>query len=567
MVFLRRPEVLASCKNFVGGVCMLANNRLVNPTTQPGQAVRPNVRVVLAAFIAAFFPLQCFERMGELETKYHNSSVALLQHMQNLAGVLQTAQVYADVPTTMLVMFVLLLRKYLQDFREWKDVDIELLSGRLQRGLTALYDTKALHQELGTAEAERLVAPLDGTINRLRTKLMQVCGQRTLDAFDAMAQNRAAIPNRQGEFAAFELTALTIAKEAIGNENVTYELLLDANYQLRMDQGSFISKSVAPLVDDFYDGMLEDLRAGRSQRAVRLLKAVRDGLCERLTTASPVYLQVCTLINTANIVESNTLFDRAASMQFFEGVIALMRQQQTQERSEQTRVDWELMRNALQTAEDTAQMVRDILKFLQGLLDTMRIDVANARLTQIAPVIREHGVHYLRGKFEAKHPNPTKTLQWLSQQVNETNVQQLAQRDLATLRAVHRSALVDYITTAEPGSLPEVLVLDVYRIECFNEQYKKLVDNATLMLTVGQAVYKVQWAGGLQDVSAHEVKPLLEVISEMILAHSATTPEDVTTLHRFIEQIVPGLTGDTSTGLLQEMQEALSPTYEGREIT
>ena len=51
------------------------------------------------------------------------------------------------------------------------------------------------------------------------------------------------------------------------------------------------------------------------------------------------------------------------------------------------------------------------LEFLLDRVNVMRIDAANTRLRLIAPVIRDHGVDYERGKFQDKLNDGTLTLQ------------------------------------------------------------------------------------------------------------------------------------------------------------
>jgi hypothetical protein len=560
MAYLRQPEVIRSGKTFVDGVNSLINSRLVNPVTQQPTA-RINVRVVLAVFVAINFPSQFFGSMGVNETRLRASAVALKQHMHNLAGVLQTASTYADVPIQHLETFVLLMCNYFRDFNEWKTLNTDMLRNRLQRALTLLYDVRAHHQQQGALVSEEQTIPIESNINSMRTKLMQVYGQQALDEFDAQMATRV-VPDQR-----FALTALNIAKEVINNENMAYELLLDENFQLKIEDGTSNSRSVTTLVDSFYDMLLDDLRSDQPSfmEAIRVMNAIRDGFCEFLTPDSALHAEAHALIDMASIIESGLLLSREAGVRLFDDIVALMRQVQTQARSDETQERWELLRNDLLTtaSEQTTEIVCNILKFLHSRIDAMRIDAANARIVLIAPVIKEHGVHYIREKFEAKHPNLSKTMQWLSQQVNETNVHQLAQRDRAAVEAVHRSALIDYIIAPDPATLPEVLILDVYRIDGFNEQFKMLVDNATLMHVIEQWVIGGESDGCMRNV---EQQALLNVVSDMVLAHSATTEEDIISLHGFIEQIVPGLVGSSSAGLLQEMQKALSPTYEGRAL-
>jgi hypothetical protein len=120
-----------------------------------------------------------------------------------------------------------------------------------------------------------------------------------------------------------------------------------------------------------------------------------------------------------------------------------------------------------------------------------------------------------------------------------------------------------FIVAPDPAALPEVLVYDARRIKSFHDSYENFVDNATLIHVIGQ------WVGKLQEdavVRKEEVPSLLGMVSHMVIAHSATTEEEITVLHGFIEQVAPAVEEDISTSLLRNMKEALSPTYEGRII-
>ena len=52
-----------------------------------------------------------------------------------------------------------------------------------------------------------------------------------------------------------------------------------------------------------------------------------------------------------------------------------------------------------------------VLEFFLDRVNAMRIDAANARLRLIAPVIKDHGIDYERGKFDDKLKDGTLTLQ------------------------------------------------------------------------------------------------------------------------------------------------------------
>ena len=61
--------------------------------------------------------------------------------------------------------------------------------------------------------------------------------------------------------------------------------------------------------------------------------------------------------------------------------------------------------------EDRPRIFCKALEFLLERVNAMRIDAANARLRLIAPVIKDHGIDYERGKFADKLKDGTFTLE------------------------------------------------------------------------------------------------------------------------------------------------------------
>ena len=66
---------------------------------------------------------------------------------------------------------------------------------------------------------------------------------------------------------------------------------------------------------------------------------------------------------------------------------------------------------ATTTSEDQPRVFCKALEFLLERVNAMCIDSANAMLCLIAPVIKNHGIDYERGKFADKLKNGTFTLE------------------------------------------------------------------------------------------------------------------------------------------------------------
>ena len=90
-----------------------------------------------------------------------------------------------------------------------------------------------------------------------------------------------------------------------------------------------------------------------------------------------------------------------------------MSQLQATSRVLETAAKWVPVCEAMEsaTAEEGPRAFCKALEFLLERLNTMRIDTANTRLRQIAPVIQTHGLEYERTKFAEKLQSGSLTLE------------------------------------------------------------------------------------------------------------------------------------------------------------
>ena len=84
---------------------------------------------------------------------------------------------------------------------------------------------------------------------------------------------------------------------------------------------------------------------------------------------------------------------------------------QAPKRDEESRTRWIPVREAMAAREEQPRVFCKALEFLLERVNAMRIDAANARLRLIAPVIKDHGIDYERGKFADKLKDGSLTLE------------------------------------------------------------------------------------------------------------------------------------------------------------
>lgn len=86
-------------------------------------------------------------------------------------------------------------------------------------------------------------------------------------------------------------------------------------------------------------------------------------------------------------------------------VVAMHTRMQSTQRKAETVTSWESLKGEMQAAASQEQRARALcgaLELVLSRLHVVRVDTANNKLKNIAPVIREHGVEYERSHFTKK---------------------------------------------------------------------------------------------------------------------------------------------------------------------
>jgi len=465
VLYLREKSTIQRSKACLERFHRLSN--LANKVTRaPGvEPERVNVRIFLASYMIAVYPRNVFESMGVLETEVFNSAKALVEHFEEilLSGSFKS-RTFPDV-----------LFKYLQDFKAWKVPDEAKLVARIKHALVALYQAR---QQLPHDEPvnSQLNTEFRTQIQRLREKLGQIAGPEQLAAFDLEQPDELANRVARMDNVVAQGRACVALVDRMTNEQLAHELLLDAAFKLT-DNGTCCESDGARRVREsfhraFWESLADDLRMSPPcyVRVLRVLTEVRNGIIEvaparEAARASEVLdmelikqqadAGLCTWVSCHALVES---------------VVALLKRAQSPTRDVETASKWAELQ--VEMADKPTALCRD-LEFLLNRVNALRIDAANARLRLIAPVIRDHGVEYERGRFQDKLNNGTITLEvtavWLRTSHGTSPIDMLAN---ALLRLVEDP----------PAVFPETLLLDAARIRTMHSEFVHLSRSAALVV-------------------------------------------------------------------------------------
>jgi len=160
------------------------------------------------------------------------------------------------------------------------------------------------------------------------------------------------------------------------------------------------------------------------------------------------------------------------------------------------------------------------LEFLLDRVNAMRIDAANCRLCLVAPVIKDHGVDYERGKFQDKLNDGTLTLErtqaWirgaLRWAVEDGCVllEAAIEGNAGAFNRVHFTAVMALVADPTPmkaDACPETLLLDVNRIVNLQREFSYQVSAITVLVTAAHSAgpddkLLAGVAAGLADVGS-----------------------------------------------------------------
>ena len=433
VVFLREKHIIAiskACLQRIHLLCTFRHGTLCR-TLAPENV---NVRVFLAAFMIAYRSTHVFEGMGQLEQSLLESAIPLLERFQQICDSLRKGDPpvgFAGVSETLTREFPEMLFEYLKRFKAWKVPDEAKLILRIKHALLALYQAQE-HLPPVESEESNLRAEFSAQIDRLRSKFRQIAGADALAAFDEQRRS-GRYPVSGGDGGGGDGDgggdgngggcAYAALPGRMTNEQLAHELLLDPTFQLDEHGGPNSSENPTfyrireTFHNAFWNSLVDDLTLGRPCyiRVIRVLAEIRDGINDLAGSRSSGNITEIVDLDFIQTQADKGLYCWDSCMRLIGSIVEVVQLVQAPARDQQTKDKWKEVKVAMEkAAADAADQPRSFCRALEFLLDrvnAMRIDAANARLRLIAPVLRDHGTDYERGKLADKIKDGSLTLE------------------------------------------------------------------------------------------------------------------------------------------------------------
>jgi hypothetical protein len=212
------------------------------------------------------------------------------------------------------------------------------------------------------------------------------------------------------------------------------------------------------------------------------------------------------------------------------------------------------MQKALIDVDEQPQAFCKALEFLLNCTNILRIDMANKKLKTIAPIIKNYGIDYERGKFQDKLINGTLTLErtqrWICLNLRHevalktVDLEQLLEGKAYAFVHVHSAAMLSLITdqtliTTE--MCPETLLFDVDRLSMIQQEFQYIITSITIMVKVKHIITDLQVLTNITELFTPETKleinleqTILEI--DKAIQHTTLTPNNRETLLKNLKE-------------------------------
>ncbi len=512
---LGRADVIAAFKHLLLRLhqCSVSIN---NIQSAPDDIPQINVRIVLAAFMMAFFPTKVFESAGgAVERDVTQAAKDIINVIEDISTRVQLHPLrsFQAVTPHAAGMFIDRLFHFLRVFQAWKIPDERRIAARIKHALNALYTSRLQLQPMDLENGNIPQAVTD-MIVRLEDKLRRLTNDATAAEFIAAysagtipvvaPDGGAALPGPQQRLPLID----PLLNTRINNEQLAHELMIDNLFQLT-ERGDVAVNPVADFISSgfhasFWASLGDDMTILPPSfvRVLRVLAEIRDGMVALAGTTEAVHIQEHMDMELIQQQVDQGVWTWASWVPFVTGVVSLIRRVQVPFRDISLEQGWAPIDNEMQANPSPAAQVTLVCKGLRFCLDRVnlsRIDAANARLRLIAPVIRDHGTDYERGKFLERLNAGTitvdKTREWLRcavvhvAQANAEVVPAIVEGQAWALGAVFAEAMTTLVSTDFPAAnWPETLGFDLRRMTSIRSEINHIARCSSALVTVREVI-------------------------------------------------------------------------------
>ena len=496
VVLLRKKSVVGKTKSLmlrIQTICSL----LSDYRGQEGDSPVVNVRVVLAAWMIVYKSREVFEEFNDVVNELIEAAKKLLQCLEQIIYGYSTDNAFCRVSADAANAFIPLLFDYLKKFKVWKVPDEQKLTLRIKHALFALHGAQDVLPEDESVESP-LRVELVAQIKRLSDKLVQIAGPGKLREFETERANG----RISGSMSVACALRLRIPEgwpthdpnARTSNEELAHQLLLDPTFQLPdvAEMRSAISQQIhAGFVDSFWKSLVDDqtLEPACYVRVIRVLQEVIGGVREAWGTGTFVFSGRVSVPTESDMQHFKRRLDTNAIempevMEVITGIFNAVRAIQVFNRVTPMDANWRALKGSLEASSDRHSRVVAFTEILKGLLhwvNVHRIDAANARLRLVSPVIRDNGIDYEQGKYNARLAgglNERNTVAYViggivkAVAANLTDVDSLRSGSPAAFEKVAVTAFIDCILNVRDRDIPETLVFDAFEMPKIEDGFK-----------------------------------------------------------------------------------------------
>lgn len=377
-----------------------------------------NVKIFLAAYMVVTKPETVFGDVHDLEQAVIDTGKPMIDAFEKAARLLADGTRWKDVDTSESIPT--LLCKYLRAFKTWKAVDEEKLVKKLQETLAEI--NKLIEETKQQDQDSEQMRELKMQKKKVEKRLSQLRSTRPV-----VQRNRSsaayAIKEDDDGCESEEEQEIEKKKKGTGmtNEQLAYELLLDANFKLydgeddEVPEENLVHTKLCRVFEGtFWNSIVQDLTSTPPSigSVLGVLSEIRKGIVD-LSKGDRSAEQIEEIVDVDHIRTQllNESLDLPGCKKLvgdiIQVVVSMHEKMGATKRKEKTLSVWSKCKVEMEEAEGKelthkAVSICEALKMVLNRIHKMRADAANNKLRSMAPVIRQHGIGYMQSQFQKR---------------------------------------------------------------------------------------------------------------------------------------------------------------------
>ncbi|KAJ3019403.1 hypothetical protein HKX48_002102 [Thoreauomyces humboldtii] len=333
----------------------------------------------------------------------------------------------------------------------------------------------------------------------------------------------------------------------LSNAQLAHELVMDPDFKLNPAKRSELEEQVRAMAKKaFFDAVRQEFAQGKMQEHVpAFMEQIRESLLAMVAEKGKFADNIKDVLDMDHIRQqvANGTFDVAKSLGYVTGKMLEL---------------CAPIRDATIRSVSQSIDLADAFQRVLGVLDDMKLDLANYRLQALRPVLQQQAVEYERAKFEealaANMVSLTNTRAWLSSAAGSVasvaaarNPENIQGATRVGYESAYNEALLGLVfapTPIDPSTVAETLLLDAERLHGFQNEAQAITIVAALVMLAKNS------SRDLRD-NASAIKTLRDTLF-ILLKDPATTVDNLAL------QIVSALNASKpSSSTLPSDQEAV----------